>query len=232
MQRVKELDSMRGLAAVAIVIYHLGLFKVPLLGWSIDFFFVLSGYLITSILLDNPPTGGFLISFYARRGLRIWPIYYLTLAAVVLLNPIVAKPGPLDGLPYYLTFTQNVTEYWSRGAPDFIWAFRHTWSLAVEEQYYIIWPALLLFVGRARLAPAAVFFVTLSVILRARIQPVYSGHQLRWPRARIIAGWTSADSLPGGRSGVSRAVFYDRTGSRALLGGRRRPDSAVSSSDR
>jgi len=167
MQRVKELDSMRGLAAIAIVVYHLWLIKISVLGAAVDLFFVLSGYLITSILLNNPLSERFLLSFYARRGLRIWPIYYLALATLVILNPYLAQAGPLDALPYYLSFSQNVSHYWSGAAPSFIPAFRHTWSLAVEEQFYIIWPALLLVVGKRGLTPAALVFVGLSLMMRA-----------------------------------------------------------------
>ncbi len=167
MQRVKELDSMRGLAAIAIVVYHLWFIKITVLGAAVNLFFVLSGYLITSILLNNPPSERFLLSFYARRGLRIWPIYYLALAALVILNPYLANPGPLDALPYYLSFTQNVSHYWSGPVLSFIPAFRHTWSLAVEEQFYIIWPALLLVLGRRWLTPAALVFVGLALAMRA-----------------------------------------------------------------
>ena len=167
MQRVKELDSIRGLAAIAIVVYHLWFIKITVLGAAVDLFFVLSGYLITSILLSNPPSERFLFSFYVRRGLRIWPIYYLALLALVVLNPYVAQPGPLDALPYYLSFSQNVTHYWAGTAPEFIPAFRHTWSLAVEEQFYIIWPALLMVLGRRGLTRAALVFVGLALAMRA-----------------------------------------------------------------
>ena len=88
MQRVKELDSIRGLAALTIVIYHLWFPAVGVFGLAVDLFFVLSGYLITTIILDNALTEGFLFSFYVRRSLRIWPVYYLTLAAVVLMQRI------------------------------------------------------------------------------------------------------------------------------------------------
>ena len=68
MQRVKELDSIRGLASLAIVVYHLWLTRIGLLGAAVDLFFVLSGFLITSILLNNPMDCRFLVSFYARRA--------------------------------------------------------------------------------------------------------------------------------------------------------------------
>jgi peptidoglycan/LPS O-acetylase OafA/YrhL len=68
MQRIKELDSIRGLAALIIVIFHLWFPAVGVLGFAVDLFFVLSGYLITVIILDNALTEGFLFSFYARSS--------------------------------------------------------------------------------------------------------------------------------------------------------------------
>ena len=79
MRRIKELDSIRGLAALAIVFFHLWRHALSILGTAVDLFFVLSGYLITTIILTNALNDHFLFSFYMRRGLRIWPIYYLTL---------------------------------------------------------------------------------------------------------------------------------------------------------
>jgi peptidoglycan/LPS O-acetylase OafA/YrhL len=166
MQRVKELDSIRGLASLVIVVYHLWLIKVGVLGAAVDLFFVLSGFLITSILLNNPMSGRFLISFYARRSLRIWPIYYLSLLFLVFINPHTAEPGSLDGLPYFATFTQNVTFYWSGSAPAFIPAFRHTWSLAIEEQFYVFWPALLWLTGRRGIPLVTAGLIGLAVCTR------------------------------------------------------------------
>ena len=103
----------------------------------VDLFFVLSGFLITSILLTHDMSHRFLVSFYARRALRIWPVYYLSLMVLVLWNPFLPVPASLDGLPYFATFTQNITYYWSNSAPAFIPAFRHTWSVAIEEQFYM-----------------------------------------------------------------------------------------------
>jgi peptidoglycan/LPS O-acetylase OafA/YrhL len=167
MQRVKELDSIRGLASLAIVVYHLWLTGIGLLGAAVDLFFVLSGFLITSILLAHQLNRHFLISFYARRALRIWPIYYLSLIILVLINPLTAAPGSLTGLPYYLSFTQNVSYHWSASTPPFIPAFRHTWSLAIEEQFYLLWPALIWVMGHRRLGLMALGLVSLAVTARA-----------------------------------------------------------------
>lgn len=167
MQRVKELDSIRGLASLAIVVYHLWFTRIGLLGAAVDLFFVLSGFLITSILLDNSIDHRFLVSFYARRVLRIWPIYYLSLLTLVLVNPFTAEPGSLDGLPCFATFTQNISYYWSDSAPAFIPAFRHSWSVAIEEQFYLFWPALLWLVGRRGVPFVTVGLIGLAVTTRA-----------------------------------------------------------------
>ena len=166
MQRVKELDSIRGLASLAIVVYHLWLSNIGLLGAAVDLFFVLSGFLITSILLTHVMSHRFLVSFYARRALRIWPIYYLSLMILVLLNPFASGPGSLDGLPYFATFTQNITYYWSDSTPAFIPAFRHTWSVAIEEQFYVFWPALLWVVGRRGITLATMCLIAVAVTTR------------------------------------------------------------------
>lgn len=167
MQRVKELDSIRGLAALSIVVYHLFWVPTSLLGTSIYLFFVLSGYLITSILLRHAPSGEFLLAFYARRGLRIWPIYYLSVFLVVLINPWTPNPAGLESLPQYLTFTQLTSSYWSDAVPASIPALGHTWSLAVEEQFYLLWPALLVLLGRRGLPGAAMAVIASAVVMRA-----------------------------------------------------------------
>lgn len=166
MQRVKEFDSIRGLASLAIVVYHLWLSNIGLLGAAVDLFFVLSGFLITSILLTQVMSHRFLVSFYARRALRIWPAYYLSLMILVLLNPFASGPGSLDGLPYFATFTQNITYYWSDSTPAFIPAFRHTWSVAIEEQFYVFWPPLLWVVGRRGITLATMCLIAVAVTTR------------------------------------------------------------------
>src|SRR5579875_3235821 len=117
MRRIAELDALRGIAALGIVSYHYGLdsgwiSQVTKLGInSLELFFVLSGYLISSIILAHTGGRGFLTTFYLRRGLRIWPAYYafaLVVAAAVLVRPAL---GDLRGLPQHLTFTQNIQGY-------------------------------------------------------------------------------------------------------------------------
>ncbi len=163
--RVAELDALRGLAAIAIVVFHLNPAAFAV-GWTgVDLFFVLSGYLITAIILDHGHSPRFLLTFYARRGLRIWPIYYLTLLFLVAINSRVAHPESLASLPYYLTYTQNLPLYWKGSAPS-LKAFDHSWTLALEEQFYLIWPGLVLLGRRKRIIPLCLGAIVLAVVAR------------------------------------------------------------------
>ncbi len=164
MRRVAALDSLRGLAALAVILFHFGSDVFAWGRYSTTFFFVLSGYLITGIVLDHEGSDGFFRKFYARRALRLLPVYYLTLGLVLLTGW-----GPVHGLGYYLSFTQNAPLYGMPRvegcAPD--WPLmNHTWSLAVEEQFYLIWPLAVCLVGRRRVPALAALCVVASVLFR------------------------------------------------------------------
>ena len=167
MRRVPELDAIRGLAAILVVAHHYWMSLIPF-GWiAVDLFFVLSGYLITSIILKDRDSDHFLRTFYVRRSLRIWPIYYLALLGLVLVNPLLRAPYPMDGLPYQLVYLQNIQRYWFAPPPPFNPYFSHSWTLAIEEQFYLIWPALVLVCGRRRLIPLTLASLALPVAARA-----------------------------------------------------------------
>ncbi len=120
MRRVLELDALRGIAALMVVSLHLGLgTDYAVLASAVDMFFVLSGYLITRIILSHQTGPRFLVLFYARRVLRIWPIYYALLIGFVVVNPLLTYRQRTTGLPYYLTFTQFLPRYWSARPPAF-----------------------------------------------------------------------------------------------------------------
>src|SRR5262249_10417329 len=121
MRRVPELDGLRGFAGILVVAHHLWP-EVLFFGWAaVDLFFVLSGYLITRIILENGGPG-FLWTFYARRSLRIWPIYYISI--LVLLTCTQPEPG---AVPFYLLYIQNIPHYWGGHMP--VWhEFVHSWT--------------------------------------------------------------------------------------------------------
>ncbi|WP_063393091.1 acyltransferase family protein [Ralstonia mannitolilytica] len=131
--------------------YHLGWPSFSL-GWAgVPFFFVLSGFLITGILLDckGASAGSFFGRFYIRRTLRIFPLYYLYLAVVFGWCTYHGVQG--KGWWYYMTYLQN----YYLGITDFAWTpgqeVGHTWSLAVEEQFYLLWPLLVFHLSPRRL---------------------------------------------------------------------------------
>ena len=197
--RIAEFDSLRGLAAVAIVVFHLRpVAFTP--GWTgVDLFFVLSGYLITGIILKHGGAKGFLPSFYARRGLRIWPIYYLALGVLVAVIVRMPKPLSLASLPYYLTYTQNVPLYWHNEAPTLA-PFDHTWTLALEEQFYLVWPALVLLAGRKRVVPLCLGTIAVSVMAREPGWLAWSSYSERTLLGRcdgFALGGLMASVLPG-----------------------------------
>jgi peptidoglycan/LPS O-acetylase OafA/YrhL len=169
MRRVPELDAIRGLAAVSVVIFHLWFLgqmqdvgSLAVLQFAVDMFFILSGLLITSIILRHGDKRGFLLNFYMRRSLRIWPIYYLALLTVAVVVRFLPSRPSLGWLPFYLTFTQNIQNYWfaPAPAPDYL---GHFWTLAIEEQFYLFWPALLLLLGRRWLIPLCMALLAMSL---------------------------------------------------------------------
>jgi peptidoglycan/LPS O-acetylase OafA/YrhL len=124
-------------------------------GWmGVDLFFVLSGFLITGILLDTRELPGYFANFYARRALRIFPLYYTVLALLFLLTPWLHLQWHAGHLAY-LFYAGNVAYNMSPslGSVQPAVSFLHLWSLAVEEQFYLVWPLLVMLVGsRRRLA--------------------------------------------------------------------------------
>jgi peptidoglycan/LPS O-acetylase OafA/YrhL len=165
-ERFQPLDGIRGLAILMVLAVHsfnysgpspLGraLDSVARAGWmGVTLFFVLSGFLITGILLDTRDRQHFLRDFYARRALRIFPLYFAFLAVYLFVVPWI--PYASDRLPqprtalYYWTYLANMQE-WLSGVTATHSPLGALWSLAVEEQIYLVWPFLILLVTGRRL---------------------------------------------------------------------------------
>jgi peptidoglycan/LPS O-acetylase OafA/YrhL len=115
-------------------------------GWvGVDLFFVLSGFLITRILYRTQFDPHYLRVFYARRALRIFPLYFGVIALLVVLEPLLHL-HLWRALPYYLTYTANLRTagpIYFHDVPGNAWIISHFWSLQVEEQFYLAWPLLL-----------------------------------------------------------------------------------------
>lgn len=174
------LDGLRGVAVLGVLAHHFGQHFPSLRhwlwgGWSgVDLFFVLSGFLITGILLDTKHGPYYWQRFYFRRILRIFPLYYLVLLTVLCLLPAL----PPFQTPEIGGIISRQGWLWSHTSNILIgleqtWPFRagwlslnHTWSLAIEEQFYLVWPWLVLVLDRRRLAWACAGMVVGSLILR------------------------------------------------------------------
>jgi peptidoglycan/LPS O-acetylase OafA/YrhL len=129
--RLSQLDGLRFFAVLAVFLYHF--FHLPLLWVGVDTFFVLSGFLITAILLKNKGSKNYYSRFYVRRALRIFPPYFLVLSiSLIFLLPELRKY-----LLWYITFTSNFLEPLYGKAED---PLSPLWSLAIEQQFYLIWP--------------------------------------------------------------------------------------------
>lgn len=148
------LDGLRAVAILSVMAGHLLYWNGGALG--VDVFFVVSGYLITAILLREVGRTGRLDlrHFYIRRFLRLMPAYWLMLAVTALFVAITSVRSPIGrGLLHALTYTTNVANAarpWDTTYPS-LWEF--TWSLAAEEQFYLIWPLLLAAIWRVLPSP-------------------------------------------------------------------------------
>ena len=179
------LDGLRGLAVLIVMAGHyagslavLGVTGPTVLlarvGWcGVDVFFALSGFLITGILLDTKHRPRFFLNFYARRTLRIAPLYFGAIAVVAVLRACL--PGdPIWGdctgwmtpgsLLWPLLYSENYAILMS--GPESVGTLTHYWSLAVEEHFYLVWPLVVWFVSRRTLAWIAAAAVATSIALR------------------------------------------------------------------
>lgn len=161
-----QLDGLRALAVTSVVLEHYHVVKTGAV-YGVHLFFVLSGFLITGILMKSRSaievtgvswTHAFR-QFYIRRALRIFPLYYLVLLVAVAIN----ASGARENAVWLFTYTINLkmaAQGW------YIANFAHFWSLAVEEQYYLFWPVLILLLPRRRLIPAAVILTAIGPLFR------------------------------------------------------------------
>jgi peptidoglycan/LPS O-acetylase OafA/YrhL len=145
-----QLDGLRAFAVVAVLLHH----TIPVLnnrvnigGFGVRLFFVLSGFLITGILLraradavqEGVPRGSVLRAFYARRFLRIFPLYYFVLFSAALLDLPRVRETFVWQVSYLSNFFSALQPTWPEKPID------HLWSLSIEEQFYLVWPSLVLF---------------------------------------------------------------------------------------
>lgn len=181
-KRVPGLDGLRALAVLGVMLSHAGVFGV---GWvGVDIFFGLSGYLITGILLDAKVPGAsakqYFVAFYMRRVLRILPLAWTFALVMAIVH------GQYSGLFWYLGYVVN----WLPASPP-PELLGHYWSLAVEEQFYTVWPAVVFFVSRSTLLRISCGVLIADAVCRL----VVSSLGVSTPQFRDLSTFARADSL-------------------------------------
>lgn len=177
-KRVPELDGLRAFAIVPVILYHcypsdgwLGWIRFAgEVGWmGVDLFFVLSGYLITGILLDTVHRPHYYRNFIVRRTLRIFPLYYVCLA--LLTAGALAGPGlwkemqQWGGIGWFFVYLANVRIAWVGSFPP-LFSFVPLWSLQVEEQFYLLYPLLVFLLSIRNLRRLLIACVVVAPLLR------------------------------------------------------------------
>lgn len=167
MRHIPQLDGLRAMAVFAVFAHHA--FHVPLLWCGVDLFFILSGYLITGILMRDVQRhnlGTLLGKFYLRRAERILPAYALCLVALVFTQAVDWRRL----WPYYGFFLQNVPYafHWIPSGP-----LVPLWSLAVEQHFYLVWPFLVYFCSRRQLLRFLIGILVVVPILRIVCTPLF-----------------------------------------------------------
>lgn len=210
-KRVLELDGIRGCAILLVLIWHYGYCQISqpdsnvLLRWlnrntgftwcGVDLFFVLSGFLIGGILLDHRESRNYFPVFYARRICRIFPLYFLLVGSFVLavslgiqgaarFNWLFDNPMPIFT---YLTFTQNIAMGFA-GDLGCNW-LGVTWSLAIEEQFYLIIPIAVYFLPRKYLVVLSLGLIVIIPYLRSLpTNPITVFTNILWRADALLSG--------------------------------------------
>ena len=174
-RHISSIDGLRAIAVTAVVLYHLGISWIPGGFLGVDLFFVISGYVITRLILDsiNQSSALDLRAFYAARIRRIYPGFLFMVISTIIFIGVWAPEAIkrfLSDLPYALSGTinwalvaRNQDYFETIGRPPLL---QHTWSLAVELQFYLIWPIILLTVlkyfGKKNIARIALIIAIIS----------------------------------------------------------------------
>jgi len=216
-RRIPQLDGMRGIAILLVLVWHFVVIPttagsphsvlarvvlhVGLLTWSgVDLFFVLSGFLIGGILIDAKDSSNYFKTFYVRRAFRILPIYLLVVVVYLVVWSLASGQKTAlretlgSPMPWYLyfTFTQN---FWlAHHAWDSMY-LTASWSLAVEEQFYLFLPMIIRVLPRQVLLFAAVILALGSTISRSFL---YMHYRPFWGTAAYTMIFSRADALMAG----------------------------------
>jgi peptidoglycan/LPS O-acetylase OafA/YrhL len=187
--RIAALDGLRGMAILLVLLHNDGGVSGGLTNlalklyaslvtapgwWGVQLFFALSGFLITRILLESKGARGYFSRFYMRRALRIFPLYYVAVALVFFAVPHTTALEPITETGtrssfWYWTYLAN----WIQPFGGLVPTFGHFWSLAVEEQFYLLWPALVLMVSERSLAIVCSSIAVAALVIRFSLFSIF-----------------------------------------------------------
>ncbi|MCB1591228.1 MAG: acyltransferase [Alphaproteobacteria bacterium] len=215
--RYREIDGLRALAAFLVIWGHSGEMagaistssgltdyytNIARLGSSgVTLFFIISGFLITGILIDTKDQPRRFKNFYIRRTLRIFPLYYLGIFFIFILMLFFRQSGGDYNLAsvyiYHILFISNWVPFFdldnfATSYADLAW-FAHLWSLAVEQQFYIVWPALFFFMFR-KTDQRQLLLILVGLIIFSTLLRVYFTYSFYWLPA-YIGTLTRMDAL-------------------------------------
>ncbi|WP_372366304.1 acyltransferase family protein [Candidatus Uabimicrobium sp. HlEnr_7] len=186
---IKGLDGIRGIAIILVMVFHFfvewpywthGNFWINILGFSfrlcdvgVQTFFVLSGYLISGILLDQRSSNGYFFNFISRRTLRIFPLYYSYLLIMLVFFPMLIgedytklfRNFSNGDMFWFFSYSSNVL-FFINGHYDYPLFLVVTWSLAVEEQFYLFWPFVIKYFSLKNLFTVVYLLITFSLFCR------------------------------------------------------------------
>ncbi len=219
--KMPALDGVRGIAILVVMLNHFLLrplipdthfWKIIDSGWlGVDLFFVLSGFLITGILLDTKHRERYWATFFKRRALRIFPLYYFAVA-LVWLEVVFIENGAerlhgYDSMWWFVLFLPNIALA-LKG--DWLYhsnylGINHLWSVAVEEQFYLIWPLIVKILPPRVLALLCVVLIDYGFTIREAVDKQFSPIPYAWSMASYVLPYCRMDALA---AGALLAVFF------------------------
>ena len=230
--KIPALDGVRGIAILVVMLNHFMLhefipntpfWKLLNSGWlGVDLFFVLSGFLITGILLDTKHRERYWTTFFSRRALRIFPLYYFAVLVVWLVVVFVEHGADrLHGyasLWWFVLFAPNIAlalnDDWVYHS-DYL-GINHLWSVAVEEQFYLAWPLIVKILPPRALALLCILLIHYSLPIRRMVDEQFHADG-SWTMASYVLPYCRMDALAAGcfmavffRLGWHRRIPYDQ----------------------
>ena len=231
---VPALDGLRGIAIILVMLFHYfgaaqgtGFYDrfalgVMSLGWmGVDLFFALSGFLITGILYDAKKRARYFTNFYARRALRIFPLYYGVLVVLLIILPAI-RPYRSEEMhdivrsqAWLWLYAVNFARTFTAHQLDRV---GHFWSLSIEEHFYLIWPAVIFFLSRRQLIGTALLACAAAIAVRLlMLDQGFKAAEFTFSRMDSLAVGALVALLARGPEGLSRYVGKARlTGGAAV----------------